>query len=146
MMPRIELPYLLDFFPLQDEDFTRIYPFFENLKHGRLTTTKCKKCGEVHWQPRIVCPHCSGDEIEWIDIPREGKLFAFTEIIHGAPLGMEEDVPFSVGIVELENPPLRIVARIDGAKYEDLEIGQMMELRIVNLEDGRVWFRWVPKE
>lgn len=145
-MAKIELPYLLDFCPLQSEDFTEIYPFFANLKEGKFTTTKCKKCGEVLWQPRVVCPHCNANEMEWIDLPQEGKLFTFTEVIYGAPLGMEEDAPFSVGIVELEKPQLSIVARIDDATYEDLEIGQKMKLKIFNLEDGRVWFRWVRKK
>lgn len=146
MMAKIELPYLLDFCPLQTEDFTRIHAFFDNLKEGRLTTTKCKKCGEILWQPRTVCPHCNADEMEWIDLPQEGKLFAFTEVIYGAPLGMEQDAPFSIGLVELDDLPMSVLARIDDVHFEDLEVGQEMKLKIVNLEDGRVWFRWEPKK
>ncbi|MCK5291568.1 MAG: Zn-ribbon domain-containing OB-fold protein [Thermoplasmata archaeon] len=144
-MPKIDLPYLLDFCPLQTEDFTRIHEFFTNLKEGKFTTTKCKSCGEILWQPRVVCPHCNSDEMEWIDLPQEGKLFAFTEVIHGAPLGMEDDAPFSIGIVDLEDPKMKVLARVDDAHYEDLEFGQEMRLKIITLEDGRVWFRWVRK-
>ncbi len=144
-MPKIDLPYLLDFCPLQTEDFTRIHEFFTNLKEGKFTTTKCKSCGEILWQPRVVCPHCNSDEMEWIDLPQEGKLFAFTEVFYGAPLGMEEDAPFSIGIVDLEDPKMKVLARIDDAHYEDLEFGQEMKLKIITFEDGRVWFRWVRK-
>lgn len=145
MMVKIDLPYILDFCPLQVEEFTRIYTFFDNLKEGRLTTTKCKSCGEILWQPRVVCPHCNSDEMEWIDLPQEGKLFAYTEVIHGAPLGMEEDTPFAIGMVEIEDPSMQVLARIDDATFEDLEVGQEMKLKVVTFEDGRVWFRWVRK-
>lgn len=137
-----KVPYLLDFYPLQDEEHTRIHPFFTHLKEGRLTTTKCTACGEVLWQPRVVCPHCNAEEMEWVDLPHEGTLYAFTEVRVGAPKGMEGDVPFAVGIVELAGG-FRVLARIDGASYEDLEIGQPVRFQVHPLPDGRVWFRFV---
>ncbi len=136
------VPYLLDFYPLQGEAHTRIHPFFTHLKEGRLTTTKCKACGEVLWQPRVVCPHCNADEMEWVDLPQEGKIHAFTQVLVGAPLGMEDDVPFVVGIVELKGTDLKVLARIDGAPYEKLKIGRIVRVKVQPLEDGRVWFRF----
>lgn len=137
-----KVPYLLDFYPLQDEEHTRIHPFFKHLKEGRLTTTQCKACGEVLWQPRVVCPHCNADEMDWIDLPQEGELHAFTAVLAGAPKGMEDDVPFVVGIVRLRGTDLSVLARIDGAAYEELEIGQLVTLKVEELKDGRFWFRF----
>ena len=137
--------FAFDFYPLQSAEHTRIHRFFENLREGRLTTTKCTGCGALLWQPRVVCPRCSGDAMEWVDLPREGRLFAFTAVLAGAPLGMEEDVPFVVAVVELDGSPLKVVARIDGATYEDLKIGDPVRLKVIELADGRVWFRFVPK-
>ncbi len=136
------VPYLLDFYPLQDERYTRVHPFFKHLKEGRLTTTRCRACGEVLWQPRVVCPHCNADEMDWVDLPKEGNLHAFTQVLVGAPLGMEEDIPFIVGIVHLRGTELKVLARIDGAAYEELRIGQEVRLKVQPLEDGRVWFRF----
>jgi len=136
----IKLPYMLDFYPLEDKKNTRISQFFNNLKQGRLTTTKCKKCGKVLWPPRIVCPSCFSDELEWIDLGTEGELYAFTEMRLGAPLGFVEDLPFCIGIVRIGG--LSISARIDNAKYEDLKIGQKVQLKIVGLDDGRVFYRF----
>jgi len=136
----IKLPYMLDFYPLEDEKNTRISQFFNNLKQGRLTTTRCKKCGKVLWPPRIVCPTCFSDELEWIDLGTEGELYAFTEMRLGAPLGFVEDLPFCIGIVRIGG--LSISARIDNAKYEDLKIGQKVQLKIVGLDDGRVFYRF----
>ena len=146
MAKMIKLPYLLDFYHIQGEEYTKIQKFFDNLKEGRLTTTKCKGCGKVLWQPRIVCPSCNSDEMEWIDLPKEGELFAFTASVLGAPMGMVEDAPFCIGIIDLKDPEVRILSRIDDAEYDDLEIGKRMRLKVIELEDGRVWFRFVPGE
>jgi len=136
----IKLPYMLDFYPLEDEKNTRISQFFSNLKEGHLTTTKCEKCGKVLWPPRIVCSNCFSDELEWIDLGTEGELYAFTEMRLGAPLGFVEDLPFCIGIVKIGG--LSISARIDNAKYEDLKIGQKVRLKIVELNDERVFYRF----
>ena len=136
----IKLPYMLDFYPLQDEKFTRISKFFQNLKEGRLTTTKCKMCGKLLWPPRIVCPVCLSENLEWVDLGVEGELYAFTEMRFGAPLGFVEDVPFCVGIVKIGG--LLISARIDDAKHEDLKIEDKVGLKIVELPDGRVFYRF----
>ena len=136
--------FAFDFYVLQGQEQTQISPFFHNLRHGRLTTTRCKACGTLLWQPRIVCSKCNATEMEWVDLPREGALFAFTAVYAGAPLGMEKDVPFVVGIVQLDGSPMKVVARIDDARYEDLRIGDRVGLRVVDVPDGRVWFRFAP--
>jgi len=56
---------------------------------------------------------------------------------------MERDVPFVVGIVAFDGVPFKIVARIDDARYEDLRIGTPVRLKVLHLDDGRVWFRFV---
>ena len=141
-LKEIELPQMLDFYPLEEEKDTRLSVFFKNLRKGRLTTTKCKRCEKILWPPRIVCPDCLSDELEWIDLGLEGELCTFTEMRLGAPLGFVEDVPFCIGIVKIGG--LSISARIDDAKYEDLEIGDKVQLKIVELDDGRVFYRFVP--
>ena len=138
----IRLPYMLDFYPLEDEKNTRISSFFKNLKQGRLTTTKCKKCGKLLWPPRIVCPDCLSNELEWVDLGSEGELYAFTEMRLGAPLGFVQDLPFCIGIVKIGG--LYLSARIDDATYGDLKIAMKVRLKIIELDDGRVFYRFMP--
>jgi len=136
----IKLPLMLDFYPLEDTKTTGISQFFKNLKEGRLTTTKCKKCSRLLWPPRIVCSNCLSNELEWVDLGADGELYAFTEMRIGAPLGFVEDVPFCIGIVKIGD--LLISSRIDNTKYDQLKIGDKLQLKIVELEDGRVFFRF----
>ena len=136
----IRLPFMLDFYPLEDEKSSRTSQFFKNLREGRLTTTKCKKCGGLLWPPRIVCSNCLSGELEWVGLGTEGELYAFTEMRLGAPLGFVQDAPFCIGLVKIGG--LLMSARIDGAKYEELRIGDKVQLKVVELEDGRVFFRF----
>jgi hypothetical protein len=133
---------ILDFYPPEDEKSTRVHAFFENLRGGRLTTTKCARCEQLLWPPRVVCPQCNSEELLWVDLPQHGKLYAFTSIVLGAPYGMHKDVPFVVGIVELEGVGLKIFSRIDDIEYEACEIGMTVALKIVELPDGRVFYRF----
>jgi len=137
---KIKLPTMLDFYPLEDEKNTRISQFFVNLREGRLTTTKCTKCDQLLWPPRVVCSSCLSDELKWVDLGAEGELYAFTEMKVGAPLGFVQDLPFCIGMVRIGG--LLISARIDDAAYEDLKIGENVRLKIVELEDGRVFYRF----
>ena len=144
-MGQIDEHYAFDFYPPKSEQTTRTSKFFDHLREGRLTTTRCKSCGLVLWQPRVVCAHCHAEEMEWVDLPKEGTVFAYTAVLMGAPLGFEKEVPFVVAVIQLDGTEFRVVAHIDEAKHEDLKIGDPVRLKVITLSDGRTWFRFVPK-
>nr|WP_231587974.1 Zn-ribbon domain-containing OB-fold protein [Halostagnicola sp. A56] len=140
---------MLDFYELQTDEHTQIAEFYENLDDDRLTTTQCTDCGEIHFPPRIVCPECTSDDLEYVNLPHEGELFAFSEVRGGLPLGLSEhDVPYVVAAVDLG--PVMLSARIDDAAYDDLEIGDPVSLKIVEIDGPtdheRVFYRFEPKE
>ena len=87
-----------------------------------------------------MCSDCRSNELEWVDLGNEGELYAFTEMRVGAPLGFVEDVPFCIGIVSVGG--LLISARIDNVKYDELKVGDRLRLKIVALDDGRVFYRF----
>ncbi|MCI4360752.1 MAG: OB-fold domain-containing protein, partial [Thermoplasmata archaeon] len=67
-------------------------------------------------------------EVEWIDLPRTGRLYAFSAVLVGAPLGMESEVPYVVGLVDLEGSPLRLFGRIVGTPWNECRVGQPVEV------------------
>ncbi|MCK5653257.1 MAG: Zn-ribbon domain-containing OB-fold protein [Gemmatimonadetes bacterium] len=141
------VPFILDFLPQEGPDETRIHQFYDHLRQGRLTTTRCSSCGEILWQPRVVCPHCNSDAMEWIDLPKEGTIYAHTAMVLGAPLGFEDDLPFVIAIVRLDMGELghmNLFTRVDDAKYEDLAIGDRLWFKTHDCGDGRVFFRFTP--
>ena len=144
----IELPRLLDFYELQTAEHTRIHEFYDRLREGTLSTTRCDDCGAIHYPPRVVCPECTSDRLEYVDLPDEGELFAFTAVRGGAPVGMAEDTPFTVGVVDLNGVDVRLSARIDDADVDDLAIGDRVALKVVEIDGPadheRVFYRFEP--
>ena len=64
----------MDLYPQEAKEFNRIYPFYEFLKQGRFTTTRCKDCGHQPFPPRVLCPKCLSENLEWVDLPTRGKV------------------------------------------------------------------------
>ncbi len=136
------LPFLLDFFPLEGPEQTRLSAFFDRLRAGALTTTRCTECQKVHWPPRVACPQCHSEALEWVDLPMSGTIYAFSAVLGGAPSGMEDDVPFAVGLVDLKGAPLRIFGRIEGRPWSELHIGDRVRVEPFESSDGRCFYRF----
>ncbi len=139
--PPPERPYLLDFLPRESERDTRLSRFFARLREGRLSTTRCAKDGLL-WPPRTACPKCHTEELAWVDLPEAGTVHAFSAVLAGAPLGMESDVPFAVGLVDLDGVPLRLFGRIEGKPWTELAIGSRVTVEPYTVADGRVFYRF----
>jgi len=135
-------PFLLDFFPLETPDQTRLHRFYERLREGRLSTTRCSRDGSLHWPPRTACPRCHTEAVEWVDLPERGHVYAFSAVLAGAPYGMEDEVPFAVGLVDLDGVPLRLFGRIEGRPWTELRIGQPVKVEAYDIGDGRVFYRF----
>jgi len=136
------LPFLLDFLPREGEAETRLARFFARLREGRLSTSRCPRDGTLSWPPRTVCPRCHQGELSWVDLPETGRLYAFSAVLAGAPLGMEADVPFSVGLVDLDGVPLRIFGRVVGRPWSELHVGDAVAVEPYVTDDGRAFYRF----
>ncbi len=121
----------MDMYPLQSKDFNRIYPFYDNLKQGRLTTTRCLRCAKVAFPPRVVCPDCLSDTLEWVDLPTRGKVLVVTEEEVGVPLGFE--TPLIHALIDLDGS-LTLFARVINCKMGDLQEGDQVKLVIFSVD------------
>jgi hypothetical protein len=107
--------------------------FFENLRRGRFLTTCCPRCGTLHWQPRLVCPHCLARPLDWHALPHVGTIFAFSQTV--------AQPRRTVGIVELACG-LRLVSSLEDDEGV-AAIGCRVFLKIIGLEDGKISFTFV---
>lgn len=135
-------PFLLDFFPLETDRETRLSRFYDRLREGRVSTTRCAKDALLHWPPRTACPQCHTEELSWVDLPERGRVYAFSAVLVGAPLGMEADVPFAVGLVDLDGVPLRLFGRIEGKPWNALRVGELVRVEPYDIGDGRFFYRF----
>jgi len=140
--PKEKRPFLLDFFPLEGADQTRLSRFYDRLREGRLSTTRCRKDDAWHWPPRTACPTCHTEDLDWADLPETGTIYAFSAVLGGAPLGLEAEVPFAVGLVDLDGSPLRLFGRIEGRAWTGLHVGDRVRVEPYALGDGRWFYRF----
>jgi len=138
--PPERLPYLLDLYPREAPTETRLSPFFDALRQGRFTTTRCRKDGKLLWPPRVVCPGCHSADLEWVDLPSTGRIYAFSALLAGAPIGQEGALPLVVGLVELDGSPLRLFGRLLGVDWQECRIGLPVEVEPLFLPDGRAYY------
>ena len=47
-------PVTMDVWPMEAKEFNRIYPFYDNLKAGRITTPLSKHRGHIAYPRRVI--------------------------------------------------------------------------------------------
>ncbi len=78
--------------------------YSEALKQNKLLGLKCKSCGIVTVPPKMVCRSCAGPELEVLELKGTGRIQTFT-ICNVAPEGREDEVPYIIMLVELDEGP-----------------------------------------
>ena len=87
-------------------------PFWDGLKEHVIRMKQCQDCNKFHHYPRVLCPHCGSTNVEWKTVSGRGKLYTYT-INHNPPRGWEEEAPYTVALVELDEGP-RVMTTIVG--------------------------------
>lgn len=128
----------MDMYPLESKDFNRIYKFYDFLREGRFTTTKCKDCGTRSFPPRVICESCLSDNLDWVDLPTEGTVKVVTEEVRGVPIGF--DTPLIHALIDLEGE-LSYFARVINCQAGELKPGDRVKLAVFPIDplpmDGR---------
>ena len=99
----------------------------------RLEAGKCKKCGKIHYPPRLICSQCGAREFDTIALKDEGVLETYT-IIHVAPSNFVDQAPYAIGIVKL-NDNVTILMQITDCAPEELKIGMHLKLEFRKISE-----------
>ena len=117
----------MDLYPQEAKEFNRIHPFYEFLKQGKFKTTRCVDCGQESFPPRVVCPNCLSEKLEWVDLPTRGPVKVVTEEEVGVPLGFE--TPLIHALIDLGGR-LTLFTRILNCKVGQLKEGDEVKLHV----------------
>lgn len=77
-------------------------PFWEGARQHKLLIQRCKECGAYIFYPRMCCPECFSQDIEWVESSGRGTVYSFTIVQNNPPSAFLQDVPYVVAIVKLE--------------------------------------------
>ena len=131
----------IDPFPLESADHTKLHAFYAGLEKGELRTTRCGACGTRAWPPRGFCGECASDRLEWVTLPTDGVVHAFTVQETGLPSGFESPRVFA--IVKVDG--LRIFTILTNTDPSRITIGQRVSLSPLRVtDDPKGNTRWLP--
>jgi uncharacterized OB-fold protein len=120
-------------------------PFWDATREGRLIIQKCKDCEKHIFYPRMACPHCFSDNIEWVEASGKGTIYSFTVVESNAPSPFVPDMPFVIAVVILEEG-VRMLSNIVECDLDALECDQAVEVTFEKLNDEFILPKFRPTE
>jgi len=101
---------------------------------------KCEVCQKVFFPPKEACPNCrrkSIGKMKDLQLSGKGEIVTYS-IIHVGPEEFENQVPYPIAIIKLEEGP-QITAQIVDCEIEDVKIGMKVESTFRKIqEDGYI--------
>jgi len=85
--------------------------FRQGLEQGELRIQTCNACGTHTMYPRHRCISCGSDDLGWTVSSGKGVLHTFTVVRAVPPAGFENDLPYGLGVVKLEEG-VQLMARL----------------------------------
>ena len=104
-------------------------PFWDAAAEGKLLIKRCRACGEAHYYPRALCPHCFSAETAWQEAKGEGTIYSYSVVRRGAP------VPYAIAYVTLAEG-VTMMSNIVDCDLDAVRIGQKVRVVFKPSEGG----------
>jgi len=100
--------------------------FVAAAKEGRFVLRHCDDCGQTHWYPRAVCPHCWSSKTQWKPASGRGTVYSWSTM-------QRVDPPYTLAYVTLAEGPTMLTNLIGGGPYR---IGLPVQVLFQPSDDG----------
>jgi uncharacterized OB-fold protein len=110
-------------------------PFWEGARAGKLMLPRCNACGRFWFPPSQRCRHCLSGDFAWHESAGKGRIYSFVVYHRVYHRSFENDVPYVVGIVELDEGP-RLLSNIVGTRWEDVRCDMRVHVVFEDAESG----------
>ena len=111
---------------------TRAY--WEGCRKGELLIQRCDACREYQFYPRGICSNCWGTDVQWVKSSGKGTVWTFTVTRQNRTPGFAEEVPYVLGLVELEEG-VKMFSNIVDCAPGYVRIGMQVEVTFVRATD-----------
>ena len=118
--------------------------FWDKVRQHELWIQRCNACSHVFFYPRFHCPQCSSDNVEWFRASGKSTLYSYV-INHRPPPGFEEEVPYAIAVVQLDEGP-RMMTNIVGVGNtpENLVLDMPLEVTFEDVAEDVTIPKWKP--
>ena len=104
-------------------------PYWEGAKAHELRIQFCTECQKHFFYPRIFCPTCLSDAVEWRTVSGKGTLLTYVLSARPAP-GFEQELPYAIAVVQLDEGP-HLMSNIVGIELTPQNLPAGMPLEVV---------------
>ncbi|HEX9183212.1 MAG TPA: OB-fold domain-containing protein [Burkholderiales bacterium] len=106
--------------------------YLDKLAAGRFEIQRCAACTKHVFYPRVLCPHCGSERLDWVAPSGRGTVYS-TTIVRRKPA---DGGDYNVCLVDLVEGP-RMLSRVAGVAPGEVRIGMAVKAR---LAEGLVEF------
>jgi uncharacterized protein len=92
----------------------------------KLVGEECPHCRAKIFPPRDVCLECGLEAKTLYSFSGRGQVYSYTTV-YDAPAGYEENVPYTVALIKLEEGPM-VTAQLTDLGDSPVEIGTPVEM------------------
>ncbi len=131
---------------MYNHSYGRVSKFFQGLLEKKFLGTKCPKCEDIFFPPRVHCwrTACHLQETQWLELPQTGILHSFT-ILGFAATAFLPDLPFVLGYVRVDGSNTLIASRILQVDPLDVHPDMNVSARFIETPKGTpLDFYFVP--
>ena len=86
----------------------------------------CEHCDAKVFPPRDICPSCGEEAKTLYNFSGRGEVYSYTTVFD-APAGFEDNAPYTVAMIKLEEGPL-VTAQLTDLENKQVEIGMPVEM------------------
>ncbi len=97
------------------------------LNEGRFLIQRCNECDKYVFYPRVVCQHCGGASLAWVEPKGTGAVYSTTTVRRKAEAGGDYDV----SLIELDEG-VRMMSRVEGVAPAEVKIGMRVRAKVVD--------------
>jgi len=109
--------------------------FYDFCRAGELRFQRCSNCGQWRHVPREMCAECGSFAWAWERSSGRGTLFSWTVVERALHPDFEEETPYAVVVVEMDEG-VRVISRMLDTPPESLQIDMPVRVVFDHVADG----------
>lgn len=109
-------------------------PFWKFCKQHEFRLQRCNDCQTVRFPFAFICPSCTSGEYSWDKMSGRGTVHSFVVYHQVYHPGFAKDVPYAVGLVQLEEGP-RFLSNITGCALDSIKVDMPVQVTFEDITE-----------
>lgn len=110
-------------------------PYWAAAGRHELLLPFCIDCNKSFFMPRVLCPRCHGDRIEWRAASGGGVVYSYTIARRPAGPAFAARVPYVVALIDLDEG-VRLLSNVITEDPATVRIGQRVHVDFEDAGEG----------